>query len=363
MTVSRRTRPPLPRGRRRGRADRPRASTSPTRRSATLLVAATDRGLCQISFDPDRTRARAARRSLGRRVLRVPRELDAGRRELDEYFEGRRHDSTCRWTSPGVADFNRAVLDELARVPYGELTTYGALARAGRPAPRRPRGGRGDEPQPDPDRASLPPRRRRDGASRLRRRPRAQAAAARARGLAPELAARQALDAVEQVPVGAQRAFRCGDEAILVRLDAPARRGSRGPARRARGRARVDRKYDWRASRPVAVCSTRPRSFVWAIAGCADSTANSTAVAASASLGAQPSTSSRLRARFRGVAAEARRPRIPERHVHRLLGRVASSASAVAFRDACATAATACRYWPAYVCSSSRESSPCSHLT
>ena len=37
----------------------------------TLLVAATDRGLCQISFDPDRGVDELSH-ALGRRVLRVP---------------------------------------------------------------------------------------------------------------------------------------------------------------------------------------------------------------------------------------------------------------------------------------------------
>jgi len=55
----------------------------------TLLVAATDRGLCQISFDTDRGLDELSRH-FGTRVLRVPRKLDVTRRELDEYFEGRR---------------------------------------------------------------------------------------------------------------------------------------------------------------------------------------------------------------------------------------------------------------------------------
>src|SRR4029453_18951064 len=54
-----------------------------------LLVAATERGLCTIAFDPDEAADRLAT-VFGRRVLRVPSRLDSARRQLDEYFEGRR---------------------------------------------------------------------------------------------------------------------------------------------------------------------------------------------------------------------------------------------------------------------------------
>jgi methylated-DNA-[protein]-cysteine S-methyltransferase len=103
----------------------------------TLLVAATDRGLCQISFDPDRGLDELSRK-VGTRVLRVPRKLDPARRELDEYFEGRRTEFDLPLDIARVAEFNRVVLDELALVPYGQVTTYGALAaKVGRPRAAR----------------------------------------------------------------------------------------------------------------------------------------------------------------------------------------------------------------------------------
>jgi methylated-DNA-[protein]-cysteine S-methyltransferase len=103
----------------------------------TLFVAATDRGLCRIAFDPDRGLDELAR-ALGRRVLRVPRRLDAARRELDEYFEGRRTGFDLPLDVHRVPSFNKAVLDELALVPYGQVTTYGALAaKVGRPRAAR----------------------------------------------------------------------------------------------------------------------------------------------------------------------------------------------------------------------------------
>jgi methylated-DNA-[protein]-cysteine S-methyltransferase len=104
-----------------------------------LLVAATERGVCRISFDPvpEAEEERLAR-GFGVRVLRVPHALDEVKRELDEYFEGRRQSFDLSLDLRPVADFHREVLGELARVPYGELTTYGTLAgRVGRPRAAR----------------------------------------------------------------------------------------------------------------------------------------------------------------------------------------------------------------------------------
>jgi methylated-DNA-[protein]-cysteine S-methyltransferase len=104
-----------------------------------LLVAATDRGLCRVSFDPEPEReAESLARSYGLRVLRASRPVDTARRELDEYFAGRRHSFDLTTDLRIEAPFRSAVLEELARVPYGATTTYGELARrAGRPRAAR----------------------------------------------------------------------------------------------------------------------------------------------------------------------------------------------------------------------------------
>jgi methylated-DNA-[protein]-cysteine S-methyltransferase len=104
-----------------------------------LLVAVTDRGLCEISYDPDADReAEALARAFGARVLRSPRPTDDARRQLDEYFAGERRAFDLPVDLRLARDFGRAVLEELGRVPYGELTTYGTLAaRAGRPRAAR----------------------------------------------------------------------------------------------------------------------------------------------------------------------------------------------------------------------------------
>jgi methylated-DNA-[protein]-cysteine S-methyltransferase len=104
-----------------------------------LFVAMTDRGLCRISYDPEPDRQiEQLARTFGVRVLRAQRPVDPVKRELDEYFEGRRREFDLPVDLRGRSEFSRLVLDQLARVPYGEVTTYGSLAaRSGRPRAAR----------------------------------------------------------------------------------------------------------------------------------------------------------------------------------------------------------------------------------
>jgi methylated-DNA-[protein]-cysteine S-methyltransferase len=102
-----------------------------------LFVAASPRGLCRISYDPEPERQlESLARGFGARVLRSP--LDGPRRELDDYFEGRRRRFDLAVDLRLAGPFTRTVLRELALVPYGEVTTYGTLAaRAGSPRAAR----------------------------------------------------------------------------------------------------------------------------------------------------------------------------------------------------------------------------------
>jgi methylated-DNA-[protein]-cysteine S-methyltransferase len=104
-----------------------------------LLLAVTDRGLCRISYDPEPEReTEELARTFGVRVLRAPKEVDLVRRELDEYLEGRRRDFDLPLDLRGRTGFAKDILERLARVPYGEVTTYGALAaQAGNPRAAR----------------------------------------------------------------------------------------------------------------------------------------------------------------------------------------------------------------------------------
>ena len=104
-----------------------------------LLVGVSARGLCRVQFDPEpeQTLERLAR-TFGPRVLRATQPLERVRRELDEYFSGRRRDFDLELDLRAAPEFHQRVLAELRGVGYGETTTYGALAaRAGSPKAAR----------------------------------------------------------------------------------------------------------------------------------------------------------------------------------------------------------------------------------
>ena len=104
----------------------------------TLLVAATDTGICRVSFDDG---IEAVASSVGPRVLRVPGRVDRAREQLDEYFAGERQAFELE-LDLRAAPFQQAVLGELARIPFGAVATYGELARRiGRPRAARAVGG------------------------------------------------------------------------------------------------------------------------------------------------------------------------------------------------------------------------------
>ena len=102
-----------------------------------LLLAATGEGLVCLHYvnregDLEHSLEQLAER-LSPRVLRAPRRLDAPRRELDEFFNGRRRNFDMRLDyaliKPG---FTRRVLEQTAQIPFGETTTYKGIAgRAG----------------------------------------------------------------------------------------------------------------------------------------------------------------------------------------------------------------------------------------
>jgi methylated-DNA-[protein]-cysteine S-methyltransferase len=108
-----------------------------------LLVAATDRGLCRIEFDPGaEAELERIARTFGSRVLRVPRRLDEPRRQLDEYFSGNRTRFEIDTDLTGVPRFQHSVLRALARVPFGRAVTYGDIAhKIGNPRAARAVGG------------------------------------------------------------------------------------------------------------------------------------------------------------------------------------------------------------------------------
>jgi methylated-DNA-[protein]-cysteine S-methyltransferase len=104
-----------------------------------LLVGVTDRGVCRITFDPEPERElELLARLYGPRVLRSSRPVDRLHRELEEYLAGRRRMFDVEPDLRVQPDFHKRVLAELARVEYGETTTYGTLAaRSGNPRAAR----------------------------------------------------------------------------------------------------------------------------------------------------------------------------------------------------------------------------------
>jgi methylated-DNA-[protein]-cysteine S-methyltransferase len=104
-----------------------------------LLVGVTDHGVCRIHFDADpEEQLESLARVFGPRVLRAAQPVDRVRRQLDEYFAGKRHAFDVDVDVRRLAPYNQRVLEELARVEYGSTTTYGELAaRTGNPRAAR----------------------------------------------------------------------------------------------------------------------------------------------------------------------------------------------------------------------------------
>jgi methylated-DNA-[protein]-cysteine S-methyltransferase len=104
----------------------------------SLLLATTPRGLVRLAYLDDASAPEAALADLARRVsprvLAAPRRLDGPRRELDEYFSGRRDhfDLDLDWRL--MSGFAHRILTATAAIPYGSVSTYGEVAaRAGSP--------------------------------------------------------------------------------------------------------------------------------------------------------------------------------------------------------------------------------------
>jgi methylated-DNA-[protein]-cysteine S-methyltransferase len=109
-----------------------------------LLVAVTPRGVVKISYLGSYALDEALTQIASRvspRVLEDPAALDEPRRQLDEYFAGRRRHFELPLDWSLIQGFTRDVLDRTARIPYGKVATYGEVARdIGRPRASRATG-------------------------------------------------------------------------------------------------------------------------------------------------------------------------------------------------------------------------------
>ena len=96
-----------------------------------LLVASTDAGLVRLAFErePDDDVLTELSSRIAPRVIERPARLDAVRRELDEYFNGRRDHFELPLDWRLSQGFRRTVLERLAaEVAYGQTVSYLELA-------------------------------------------------------------------------------------------------------------------------------------------------------------------------------------------------------------------------------------------
>lgn len=106
----------------------------------TLSLAATPAGLVRVGFPREEGGfVDELANNLSPRVVELPGRLDAARRQLDEYFDGRRHVFELDVDLVLARGFRRQVLEHLfAEVGYGETLSYLELAsRAGNPKASR----------------------------------------------------------------------------------------------------------------------------------------------------------------------------------------------------------------------------------
>jgi methylated-DNA-[protein]-cysteine S-methyltransferase len=97
----------------------------------TLLLAGTPRGLVRLGLpneDAEATLADLASR-ISPRVLEAPARFDRARRELEDYFEGRRHEFDLPIDWQLSHGFLLRAREGIAAIPYGETRTYTDLAR------------------------------------------------------------------------------------------------------------------------------------------------------------------------------------------------------------------------------------------
>lgn len=109
----------------------------------TMIAARTRKGLVRLSFpeESEDSVLEGLARRVSPRIVREPASLDGLRRELEEYFAGRRRafDSPLDWAL--IGPFARRVLRATAQIPYGGWLSYGEVAaEAGSPRGSRAAG-------------------------------------------------------------------------------------------------------------------------------------------------------------------------------------------------------------------------------
>jgi methylated-DNA-[protein]-cysteine S-methyltransferase len=97
-----------------------------------LTAAVTDTGIVRLAFEGealDGVLQELADR-VSPRILEMPARLDGVRRELDEYFEGRRHEFTTPVDWRLSHGFHLKAREACYAIPFGKVLTYAELAAA-----------------------------------------------------------------------------------------------------------------------------------------------------------------------------------------------------------------------------------------
>jgi methylated-DNA-[protein]-cysteine S-methyltransferase len=111
-----------------------------------LVVAVTSDGLCLIHWDDHARAMETLARSFS--GVRQVAPIAAIRSQIDGYLAGGRRSFELPLDLSLTSSFVRKVLIELKKVPFGQWTTYGALARAVHSHPRAVGGAVGRNPLP-----------------------------------------------------------------------------------------------------------------------------------------------------------------------------------------------------------------------
>jgi methylated-DNA-[protein]-cysteine S-methyltransferase len=108
-----------------------------------LLAAATPRGLVRLAF-PEESVEDVLERLAGRlspRIVEASKPVEPVRRELEDYFEGRRQSFELALDWSLIGPFGRRVLGVTSAIPYGGVLSYGEVAaEAGSPRGSRAAG-------------------------------------------------------------------------------------------------------------------------------------------------------------------------------------------------------------------------------
>jgi len=97
-----------------------------------LMVAVTPRGLACVAFEGEEYRDEILdriARDISPRILPSPKGTDAWRRELDGYFAAERTGFDLPVDRRLIHGIASDVLRQTSKIPYGEVSTYGAIAK------------------------------------------------------------------------------------------------------------------------------------------------------------------------------------------------------------------------------------------